>query len=371
MKKLIAILLAVGLVFALASCGQASNPTIAGGNTSSPTSAPTPAATVEPTATTQPAAAPADNTDPNAGKVCFITEYPLGNPDMDMVEAGLTQIQSTGWTTNTIEALDSSQYEEDIRDMASQGYNVIMLFGAELINVGVDLADELKTTNPSLHLFMVLNTSDYQKDNVTSFSINPFESAFVAGYVAAMTTKTGTVGVIMHFNTPVMLPYCDGYMAGVAYANNGTQAVMSLTGNPTDVSLAHEAALTMIANNNVDIIFAAIYTATPGAFAACAEKGIKGISGDTYQGDVYPCLFWSQLSPVDVAVENVIKMYEAGGQLPGRVSFSAKTGNPLYDDRDFANLPADLQAKVTALAEDIKNGAIDVYKDYPDDKWDY
>ena len=304
-------------------------------------------------------------------KACFITAYARGNDFIDMIWDGFTQLESEGWTVSCIEALDAAEYEEDIRAMAGEGYDVVMLFGGELISVGVDLSDELAESNPNLHLFMLDIDEDYQKDNITSVSVDPFESSFVAGYVAAMTTETGTVGIIMHHDTPTMLRFSEGFYAGIAYADNGTQSVLAITGDAEDVTLSNEAALTMIENYPVDIIYQVCYTAGTGVITACAEKGIRAIGVDDWQGYIDDCVFWSALKPMDIAVSGVAKMYEEGEALPGRLNYNISYGCKVYDDRDFEKLPGELQDSVAALIDGIKDGTIDVYENAADARLDY
>ena len=311
------------------------------------------------------------NEEGSAKKACFITAYARGNDFIDMIWDGFSQLESEGWEIQCIEALDPVEYEEDIRAMAADGFNVIMLFGAELINVGVDLADEIKETNQAAHLVMLDTEEEYGKDNVTSVSVDPFESSFIAGYVAAKTTETGTVGVIMHHDTPVMLRFSQGYYAGIEHADNGTEVVTAITGDAEDVTLANEAALTMIASYPVDIIYQVCYTAGTGVITACADKGIKAIGVDDWQGYIDPCVFWSALKPMDNAVIKVAEMYEAGEQLPTRYNFTIADGSQPYDDRDFEKLPAELQSEVTDIVNGIKDGTIDVYENYSEARLDY
>lgn len=353
MKKLTAIVLILALALALAACGQ--------GNTSQPQAAGSASASQQEGTPT----ASADK------KACFITAYARGNDFIDMIWSGFTQLESEGWTVQCIEALESVSYEEDVRAMADEGYDLIMLFGGELINVGVDLADELKESNPDLHMVMLDTDHEYAKDNVTSVSVDPFESSFVAGYVAAMTTETGTVGVIMHHDTPVMLRFSEGYYAGVNYADNGTEVVTAITGDAEDVTLANEAALSMIASYPVDIIYQVCYTAGTGVITACAEKGIRAIGVDDWQGYIDDCVFWSALKPMDIAVAGVAKLFEAGEKLPTRLNYNIAYGSTVYDERDFEKLPEDLQAKVLALVEGIGDGTIDVYAGNADAKLEY
>jgi Uncharacterized ABC-type transport system, periplasmic component/surface lipoprotein len=337
MKKRIACLLTLVLILSLCACGQTNQPQ------QSPSQPPQSAAPTE-----------------VAKKACFITAYARGNDFINMIWKGFTDLEAEGWTVQCIEALDAVEYEEGIRAIAAEGYDLIMLFGGELINVGVDLSDELQESNPALRMVMLDTEDDYQKANITSVSVDPFESSFVAGYVAAMTTETGTVGVIMHHNTPFMLRFSEGYYAGIKYANNGTEAVTAITGDAEDVTLANEAALTMISSYPVDIIYQVCYTAGTGVITACAEKGIKAIGVDDWQGHINPCVFWSALKPMDSAVFGVAEMFEAGKNLPSRLNYSIAHGCPVYDDRDFVKLPAELQTNVLALVEGIRDGSIDV-----------
>lgn len=349
MKKLIAITLALALTFTLAACGPSGS-----GQPQETTSQPQETSTAG-----------------VAKKACFITAYARGNDFIDMIWNGFTQLESEGWTVQCIEALDSVEYEEDIRAMAGEGYDVVMLFGGELINKGVDLADELKETNPSLHLFMLDMNQNYEKDNITSVSVDPFESSFVAGYVAAMTSETGTVGVIMHHDTPAMLRFSEGYFAGVDYADKGTETVTAITGDAEDVTLANEAALTMISKYPVDIIYQVCYTAGTGVITACADKGIKAIGVDDWQGYIDDCVFWSALKPMDIAVTGVAKMYASGEKLPNCLNYNISNGNKVYDDRDFEKLPEELRNNVTELVDGIKDGTIDVYKNNPTSRPDF
>jgi basic membrane protein A len=343
MKKLITTLLVLVLTFALTACGQESTIQPKDGDTSAPLEK----------------------------KACFITQYARGNDFIDMIWKGFTKLESEGWSVQCIEALDAVEYEEDIRAIAGEGFDIIMLFGGELINVGVDLSQELKDLNPSLHLFMLDTDIEYQKDNITSISVDPFESSFVAGYVAAMTTETGTVGIIMHHDTPVMLRFSEGYNAGIKYANKGTQLVTVITGDAEDVTLANEAALTMIDKYPVDIIYQVCYTAGTGVITACAEKGIKAIGVDDWQGYIDDCVFWSALKPMDVAVTGVAKMYEAGEQLPSRLNYNIAYGSQVFDNRDLEKLPEVLRNNVTKLVDEIKNGSIDVYENNSEGRLDY
>jgi basic membrane protein A len=361
MKKTLALLLALVLIFAcFAGCAKP-----AAQESTEPAASSAPAANTTPEST-EPAAPPAIEK-----KACFITQHPRGDDFVEMIWDGFTQLESDGWQVQCVEALDAVGYEEDIRAMAAEGYNVIMIYGLELHNVGVDLADELKETNPELHIFLIDQLEDFGKENITSVSVDPFESSFVAGYLAAMTSETGTVGLIMHSDIPVMWRFSEGYYAGIKYADNGTEVHTAITGDPMDVTNAYEAALTMIDTYPVDVIYQVCYIAGTGVITACAEKGVKCIGVDVWQGDIDDCVFWSALKPMQSAVISAAQMYLDGGDMPGRININIANGNQVYDARDLEKLPAELQESVLKLVEDIKSGAVDVYATYPEGKLDY
>jgi basic membrane protein A len=336
MKKLIAILLVPVLVFAFAACGQENK-----------------------------------NQSQDEKKACFITAYPSGNEFIDNIWDGFLKLEAEGWTVKMIEALDAADYEETLRGVAAEGYGLIMIFGGELRNKAIDLAEELKDAYPALYFIALDSAVDQGSDVMTSVNVDVFETSFVAGYVAALTTETKSVGCILHSDPPLMLRFSDGWDAGVAYADNGTKSVTSVTGSPEDVTLAREATLTMIDAYNVDIVYQVVYTASIGGITAGAERGIKTVGNSGWQGYLDESVFWSSLKPMDNAVYGVAQQYLAGENLPRRLNFGTAQGNAIYDERDFVKLPAELQTKILALVEGIKNGAIDVYANNPDARLDF
>lgn len=356
MKKLITILLTFALVSTLAACGQQ-------GATTSPSSAQS--------QSTGNAQTPAPVEPQLEKKACFVTAYAGGNDFIDNIWDGFLQLETEGWQVIMIEALDAADYEETLRGVAADGYGLVMVFGGELMNKAKDLTEELKDAYPALHFIALDEATDQGSDIMTSVNVDVFETSFVAGYVAALTSKTQSVGCILHSDVPIMLRFSNGWDAGVAYANNGTKSVTSVTGSPEDVSLATEATLTMIDTYNADIIYQCAYTASIGGITAGAERGIKSVGNSGWQGYLNESVFWSSLKPMDSAVYGVAQQYLAGEKLPRLLNFGVAQGSAVYDERDFVKLPAELQTKVVALVEGIKNGTIDVYANNPDARLDF
>lgn len=304
-------------------------------------------------------------------KACFITDGNLGNDFVDLIWKGFQNLEQEGWEIKCIEATDNSEFADDIRSMASEGYQVIMTWEDNVSQAALNLADEIYKNYPNTHMFLLDTYVDHDKPNCTSVSVDPFESSFVAGFVASKMTQTKTIGWIGHTDVLKIRRFRDGYIAGAAYGDPEVEVVYSFTGDYLDPTKGQEAGSAMIANYPVDIIYQSCYLAGPGVIKACSEGGIKCIGVDDWQGDLDPCVFWSAIKPMDVAVTQVALDYKEGKELPKQMDFNIAAGGAVYDERDLQNIPEELQKEVKQLVEDISTGKVDVYKNFEEYRLEY
>ena len=319
----------------------------------------------------QPAAGEEIVEDGIAKKACLITTTPLGNDFTDLIWSGFQELEKKGWEVKVIEVSEASEYPEQIRAMAAQGYTAMFTMFDELSTVALELSDELAENYPDLHIFMLDTYMEHDKKNATSVSVDPFESSFVAGYVAANMTEKDIVGWIGHKDILKVQRFRDGYTAGVNYANNGKTVISAFTGDPFDPVKGQETAKTMIQNNDVDIIYQSAYLGGPGVISACAEAGIKVIGVDDWQGDIDPAVFWSAVKSMDIAVISLAEDHAAGKEFETSVDFDLSSGGAVYDERDEKNIPEELLVKVNQLIDDIKSGKIDVYEGFEQYRLNY
>lgn len=309
--------------------------------------------------------------DGKAKKACYITNSPLGNDFTDSIWSGFQAMKDKGWEVKSIEVSEEGEYAEQIRAMAAEGYTAIFTMFDEVSDVALELADELKEEYPDLHIFMLDTYMEHDKTNCTSVSVDPFESSFVAGFVAANMTQTGTVGWIGHSDILKIWRFRDGFKAGVAYANNGTQVVTAFTGDYKDPVKGQETAKAMIDEYPVDIIYQCDYLGGSGVISACADAGIQCIGVDDWQGGIDKCVFWSAIKAMNVAVESILQDVDDGREFPTAINFDLSSGGRVYDDRDWNNIPKDLQDKVTELINGIKSGDVDVYAGFDEYRLQY
>ena len=362
-KKLAAVTLcvALGLSTVLAGCGKtaqtAESGTAAAGQTDAGPDA---------SAKTPETGGAAKESKAGEGKsdeekvIGLLIPSPVGDPFIALCVKGLQRLaDEEGAELKIVETLDKAEYEDQVRAMADMGYNPVYTMWGDLSEIALRLAPEYKDTDFVLcDVYMETN-----EPNVSSVSVDPSESSFIAGVVAANNTEKKKVGFIAHADRPVSRRYRDGFIAGVHYVDESIPVEVAYVGNDQDPVKGQEVAKLMIQNNGVDLIFQSASRSGLGVIAGCADQGIKCIGSDDWQGDVDPCVFWSALKPFDEALYVEGKSVFDGTYESGDKAYGLEQGLPMYDQRDFDKLPEELQQGVLAVVEGIKSGEIQITED--------
>lgn len=290
-------------------------------------------------------------------KVCLISTISSGTPFCQLTWRGFEKVgEELGAEVKLIEALDTAEYEEQVRSMAEAGFSPIYSMFDALNAVVVEVAPDY----PDTCFYMIDSALVYEDlPNVSSLIVDPTESSFIAGFVAAKTTQSGTIGWVGSLDQANINRFKNGYTAGVQYANPDTEILVAYTGDNTDSEKGRECAVSQIADG-ADVIFQSANLSGLGVIAGCADGGILAIGVDEWQGGVDECVFWSSLKDIDSAVFQTAQEYFNGKFEAGARYFVLETGARAYDDRDFEKLPEALQAEVQALVDEIIAGRIDV-----------
>ena len=142
--------------------------------------------------------------------------------------AGLEQAADEfGIETKVLESTSPSDFEPNINAFIDQGCNVIVTVGFLLGDATAAAAEANPDQNFAIVDFDFFDADageDVTYDNVRELTFATDQAAFLAGYVAAAMTETGTVGTYGGLNIPTVTIFMDGYLAGVNYYNqeNGT-----------------------------------------------------------------------------------------------------------------------------------------------------
>ena len=229
----------------------------------------------------------------------------------DATLAGVKKAQDQ--LTFALEAVVTDGSAEDrvkrVRSLAVKSCAVVIAVGAEYAKA----VDEISTEFPSNHFAL----------NVTSIVFADVQGAFLAGFSAALATKTGKVAMI---TTPSSADiYQDGFVAGVAASKKKVRTFVSYTASDLDI------AATSLIRLGVDVIYTALSGSADDAFSAIVKantaKNRKKNASDVYmilsEPDLYltvtpataKYLVASVVKRVDSAVEDVITAAENDSQI--------------------------------------------------------
>lgn len=159
--------------------------------------------------------APAETT---AISVCQVTD--VGGIDDRSFNAtawlGAQRAQEElGAEAQFLESQQQTDYERNINAFIEEGCDLIVTVGF-LLGEATQAAAE---ANPEQQFAIVDFAYDPALDNVLGLVFSTDQAAFMAGYVAAATTQTGTVGTFGGIQIPTVTVFMDGFALGVQYHN--------------------------------------------------------------------------------------------------------------------------------------------------------
>ncbi len=294
-------------------------------------------------------------------------------------EGATAAAEELGVELTAVESKAETDFAGNLESLVSQGCDVIVSVGFQLSAATVESA----LANPDVQYILIDDAGDNDFDgvadapNVKPLLFNTAEAAFLAGYAAAATTQTGTVGTFGGMNFPTVAIFMDGFKQGVDYYNEENGADVTLLGwDGTDGSFtggfeanddARQVAQSLL-DQNADIILPVGGPIYQSAAAAITDSGntiaLLGVDADftVTAPDIADMVFTSILKKIDVATKEAV--LEAG---KGNFDATAYVGTlenggvgvaKLTNFKDW--MPSDLQATVDGLAEQIIAGEIKV-----------
>lgn len=282
---------------------------------------------------------------------------PEGDPFISLCIKGLEKLaDEQGATLKIVETVDKAEYEDQTRAMAEMGANPVYTMWGDLS----EIADRIAPEYPDTDFVLCDVYMETDQPNVSSVAVDPSQSAFIAGVVAANNTEVNKVGFIAHADRPVSRKYRDGYIQGVEYVNPDIEVKVAYVGNDQDPVKGQEVAKLMVQNEGVDLIFQSASRSGLGVIAGCEELEIKCIGSDDYQGDISDCVIWSALKPIDEALYVVGKSSFDGEFMSGDKEYGLTDGLPMYTQQEFDSLSEDVQESVKKVEEEFMAGNIEI-----------
>lgn len=282
--------------------------------------------------------------------------------------------QTLGIEGKVLESKAETDYEPNINSFIQQKCDLI-------ITVGFLLGDATKAAaeaNPTVKFSIVDYAYDPVVPNILGQVYATDEAAFLAGYLAAGTSKTGIVGTFGGINIPTVTIFMDGFYYGVQYYNSQKSANVQVIGwdpvskeglftnNFESLSDGREFAKNLN-DEGADVVMPVAGPVGQGSSALAMELGadklkIIGVDVDWYLTvpEHKSVFLTSVLKRMDTTVVDAIKQAMdgsfAGGVTVGTLKSEGVGIAPFHD----VQVPAELQGELDTIRAGIIDGSISV-----------
>jgi len=258
------------------------------------------------------------------------------------------------------EISNDTQREQALRRMAQKNADPIIAVGFGHASALEKVAREFPKAR-----FAIIDT-EVKLPNVQSVLFKDQEGSFLAGWLAATTSRSGKVGFIGGMDVPLIRRFQCGYEHGARHANAKTEVVANMTGTTpaawSDPTRGGELAKAQF-TRGVDVVFAAAGGTGTGVYQAAKDQGKLAIGVDSNQNHLQPgTMLTSMLKRVDNAVHGIAASAQNGTWKAGTVVLGLKEqGVGLAMDQHNAKLITDdTRKKLAAVEADIVSGRIKV-----------
>lgn len=264
----------------------------------------------------------------------------------------------TGIAYREIEIANDSQRVQALSALIRSGAPVVVAVGFDQRAAVGTVADRF----PKARITIIDTVVD--KPNVQSVVFREQEGAFLVGVLAAMASKSGTIGYLGGMEIPIIRRIGQGYAKGARWAVPTIKVIDNFSGTTpaafTDPGRGAELARSQF-DRGVDVIFAAAGITGFGALQAAKDEGKLAIGMDANQNGLFPgTVLTSLLKRVDNAVYDAFITARAGTWKPGIESLGLAEHGVDYamDDNNQALVSSQMRAKAEAARAAIIAGRI-------------
>jgi basic membrane protein A len=208
--------------------------------------------------------------------------------------------------------------------------------------------------------FAVVGPTGQATDNVAQYDVLQAQIGFIAGAVAAMTSKNGAVSYVGGLEIPAIVNTGTEFCNGAQYVKPDTKCFATYTGDFDGVAKAKEATLAAIAQG-ADVHYNILNLGVRGMEQAATEKGTKMIgSYSNYCADKNPLYIAYTVSGIGFMLEYAIDQMVAGTWRPEYKQFGLAMGPQSADIEICTGSTPEILAKIKELKADLLSGKIKV-----------
>lgn len=272
---------------------------------------------------------------------------------------GLTRVKKElGIKTSYQESKQDADYPANLETLLDAKNDLIWGIGFKMADAVLIAAKQ----NPK-QKYAIIDYSYGAKTpkNVVGVMFKAEEGAFLAGYIAAKMSKTGTLGFIGGMSVPIIHSFQYGFKAGAKFANKKVNILEQHAESFTDAAKGKAIANQMM-SKGADVIFHAAGAVGDGVIEAVKEKGKMAVGVDRDQNYLAPKnVITSSMKRVDNAVFNVVSDLNKGVFKGGTtVEYGLKDGAVDVSPTTTKMIPSVLLEELAKIKKEIIAGKIKI-----------
>lgn len=284
--------------------------------------------------------------------------------DQGFMEAGWRGLQRAGTElgvqTRYIDGIapQKALLAQALEELAKDKPDLIVAHGGQNNEACAEVAERHPGT-----LFVVTQGA-VRGANLASYDVLQEESAYLAGVLAASTTRTGVVG---HMSGIRVVPGLKGraaYAAGVRATDAKVRLLTNFSGNQDDNALSRKVALAQ-SQAGADVIFTMLNAGRDGVTQVCREQGRRQIGnvGDWVARD--PQVFvGSAIADVSVGVFQAVRDLQDGRFPTGEIRKIGLAQRDAVRLTLAPDVPTAVRERIERVAADIAAGRLHVPTTY-------
>jgi basic membrane protein A len=204
-------------------------------------------------------------------KVALVLPGPVSDGTFNSAAAkGIKEAQAKypNITVSIRENTGTADSEAALFEYARNGYDVVIGHGYQFAEPAIKIHKQFPKT------WFIINTAKaFEAPNVGSFDNKWGDVGYVAGAVAGVMTKTGTIGTIGAIPVPVIQEYNEGFERGAKRTRPDSKTLSAVVGSFSDVAKAKEITLALI-EKGADVVTATGNESVIGTLDAAKQKGV-------------------------------------------------------------------------------------------------
>lgn len=243
---------------------------------------------------------------------------------------------------------------------AADTANIVVCVGWEFYDI-----ETIAPEYPNVSFIWIDNATEAPVANVLNITYAQNEGSFLAGYIAAAMTKTGTIGAVGGEDSDTINDFIVGYKQGAAYFDDATRVEVNYTNDYDDPAKGKECAKALN-DKGADVVFQIASKAGDGVFEAAEEGGFYAIGVDSDQKYINDAvIICSMKKEVGTSIYDAVAKYLSGDKSLWGTTWVANlsdgyVGIGYGEDGATQQVPDDVKAAVEELAQKITSGEITV-----------